>query len=265
MTLLELCKAIDLPKDFAKEVMDADIGDLTGHVDGLMDIKTAEQTYESIKSLSGTEILALQLTAALRCRESYIQKGISEQIFVDTFKCFSRFVGEHMRTFDYYDFDRGWWTLRHVSMQIFRLGVLEFEKITKDGKPVLSVHIPSDSKMTREALDESYRMAVDFFKDYDFEDFYCSTWLLCPKLKALLPAGSRILNFMADYELTEVYEDSDSYMKWVFVKKYLDFDSLPENTHLQRAIKGHLKAGGTIGAATGLVSKTAFDRIIYRL
>ena len=254
-TLQNLCKDINLPEELAVKVINADISDLLCHVDGLLNAESVEQTYESVKSQSGVKILALQLTVALRCRELYAQMGISEQIFVDTMKCFSRFVGEYIKTYDRCDFDRGWWTWRHISMQIFRLGVLEFEKIIKDGKPMLSVHIPSDSKMTREALDESYRMAAEFFKDYDYESIYCSTWLLCPKLKELLPPDSRILNFMADYEIKEVYEDSDSFMRWVYVKKYPDIDSLPEDTYLRRAIKKHLQAGGTIGGAMGVVSK----------
>jgi len=253
MTLLDLCKLIELPEEITIKVINADISDLTGYMDGLMDMKSAEQTYEHIKSLDGIKILALHLTAALRCRDLYAQEGISEQIYIDTMKSFSRFVGEHKKTFDYYGFDRGWWTCRHIAMQIFRLGVLEFEKIIKDGKPMLSVHIPSDSKMTREALDESYRQAREFFKDYEYEAIYCSTWLLCPKLKELLPPDSRILNFMADYDIKEVYEDSDSFMRWVYVKKYTDIDSLPEDTHLQRAIKKHLQAGGKIGGAMGVV------------
>jgi len=259
--LQKLCEEIDLPKELAAKVIDADISDLICHVEGLLNPESAEKVCEAIKSEIGEKVLALQLTAALYCRKLYAQNGINKQIYIDTMKCFSRFVGEHKKTFDHYGFDRGWWTWRHVSMQIFRLGVLEFEKIIKDGKPMLSVHIPSDSKMTREALDASYRMAVDFFNDYDFEGFYCSTWLLCPKLKALLPSNSRILNFMEDYAITEAYEDSNSFMRWVYVKKYPNNDSLPEDTHLQRAIKAHLQAGGTIGGAAGLVSKTAFDRI----
>lgn len=242
--ILSLCRDIDMPEEMAKEVANTPVQKIEINAD---------------TSLSddprGVKMLALHLTEALNTRETYKQKGISNDIYVETMKCFSRFVREHKKQFDCYGFDRGWWTWRQLYLQIFRLGALEFEIKNKDGKDMLSVHIPSDAVMTKEALDASYKWATEFFEeyfaDYDYEGMYCDTWLLAPPLRDFLPENSKILNFMADYEILSTNPDSDSYKMWVYWKDYPDIASLPEDTSLHRAIKKHLLAGGKIGTALG--------------
>ena len=56
-------------------------------------------------------------------------------------------------------FDRGWWAYRQTSMQIFRLGVLEYEFDRLEGESVIALHIPSDARLTAEAVDRSLEQA----------------------------------------------------------------------------------------------------------
>ena len=259
-----LCEEIELPEEFTAEVIDFikdfDFSSVCEHINNLLLPEKAEAAYEALREAEGDrgiKMLAYQLSAALLCRKSYNEKGISNKIFIDTMKCFSRFVKEHKIQFDCYGFDRGWWTWQQLSMSLFRLGVLEFEMRTDEGVNILSVHIPSDSVMTREALGDSYNRAAEFFpkyyKEFKYEGMYCNTWLLAPALKDMLPAGSRILNFMEDYEILSETPDGDSFLMWVYWKEYPNYESLPEDTSLRRAVKKHLLAGGKIGEARGRV------------
>jgi len=203
----------------------------------------------------GTGKLINQLAAAADCRNIYALMGIDDSVFINTMKCFSRYVREHMVQFGCYGYDRESWAWRHLSLRMFRLGVLEFEPIYyKDGRKAISVHIPSDSVMTREALDASYKQAMEFepFGDYRSGNFYCSSWLLAPVLKELLPESSRIRNFMNDYEIIKTDSGDSEVMRWVYKKEYPDIVSLPEETSLQRAIKKHLLSGGHIGEGIGI-------------
>ena len=265
--LMALCQDLDIPQEISYEVAyfseTFDINPVTHLVEDLSIAEKADKANNILLALGddprGIRILTLHLTAALNSRELYVQKGISDYIFIDTMKCFSRFIREHFGQHDHYGFDRSYWTWRQLSLLLFRLGTLEFEIKILEGTNVLSVHIPSDAIMTRERLDASYKWAKEFFaqyfSDFHYEKLYCGTWLLSPVLKELLPEGSKILNFMDDYEIFKVNPDTQWFMKWVYQKNYPDLASLPEDTSLRRAIKKHLLTGGTIGDASGYYRK----------
>lgn len=259
--ILSLSRKICLPQDVVAEIpavwANLEMAAISSHINAIVKPDTRENAYKALKDLfddadsKGFKMLVSYLYAALHTREIYVQKGIDEDIFVDTMKCFSRQVNEHLMAFGYYGYDRGSWTVRHLSAQMFRLGILEFE-ICKDTS-TLSVHIPSDAVMTNEALAQSYNLAKSFFanQEVEYTGIFCETWLLSPALKELLPHGSRILNFQKDYEIIKLIEGEKEVMKWVYKREYSDLNQLPETTHLQRSIKRHLLAGGSIGEAVG--------------
>ena len=251
-----LCQELDMPHEISAEAASVDISQISRHIDTLISPEINDEVYKTIaadigEDPRGIRTLALHLTAALKSRELYDQRGINNAIFIDTMKCFSRFVREYTAQYDHYGFNTGFWSWRQLSLKLFRLGVLEFETTEREGKKVLSVHIPSDAVMTKEALACSYKWAAEFFNNYEYEYIYCDTWLLSPALKDMLPEGSRILNFMADYEILSTAPDAKDFMTRVYVKEYPDYASLPENTSLQRAVKKHLLAGGKVGNAFG--------------
>ena len=258
--ILDLCRDLDMPERIANEAASADISPMQKYIDGLLSKETGDETYKALaesigEDPRGIKMLALQLAAALRSREMYAKRNFSDQIYIDTMKCFPRFIQECEWRTGHPGFDTGWWSWRHLSLTLFRLGTLEFETNDVDGIKTLSVHIPSNAVMTRENLNASYKWAAEFFTWYDYEYIYSDTWLLSPALKELLPEGSRILEFMSDYDIEKINPDGQSFMEFLFKKKYPDIDSLPEDTSLRRAVKKHLKAGGKIGDAFGRYRK----------
>lgn len=276
----QLSEELDMPEEVTAKLRHcievADYSMVEPYFNGLFCLETGEKAAKAIKEWgqgqdkSGICALSVYLVAALRSWKIYEELGIGRDIYLDTMKVFSRFVGEHKESFGEYGFDRDFWIYRQLSASLFRLGTLEFEMVHMDrewaeerndpekiGTPVLSVHIPSNAVMTREGLDNSYRLAQEFFPRFFpaflYEDAYCSTWLLSPYLKELLPPTSRILLFQSDYEILNVDEEDKSFMTWVYKREYGDYMLLPEDTSLMRAVKQRLLSGGKIGSASGVV------------
>ena len=141
---------------------------------------TAESAWEAVSArLPGEEEddgmahLAASLAAAGHTRRLYRENGVGEDVYRATMGCFARFLRETREIAGRWRYDRAFWTWRQTGGLLFRLGALEYEYCVWEGEalppglergaPVLSVHIPSDASLTREALDQSYAQAERFF------------------------------------------------------------------------------------------------------
>lgn len=297
-TLQELCSMIDLPEEVTQRLLALErSGEVSCVSEGIGDLaateaesKTAEVTDSLCRALTdperwedarkvlkekngadedGMKMLLCMMHAMQHSHKLYIEENISDQIFADTMKCFSRFVREHMASFGTYGFDRDFWTGRQLSLLLFRLWELEFEMISpadeeaesesSKKKITLSVHIPSDADLSPESCDASFRMAESFFKEHFPEVsegcFSCDSWLLSPALKELLPPESRIMKFQSRFEVKHWNKEADACLEWVFKRKDLPLCDLPEETSLQRKMKAYLLAGGQVGEAYGELRK----------
>ena len=259
-------------------IKNMDLAQFEPQFSGLFSLVTGAESTKEISTLCKTDedptgdhgfkALAIYLAAAQHTREIYFDLGIDDSIHLATIGAFKLFVNEFKKSYGHYGFDRDFWIYRQLSAKLFRLGVLEFEILTlsKDvhpvgtvlgGSPVLSVHIPSNTIMTRDTLDASYRMAREFFSkhfpNYNYQCVYCSTWLLSPVLKQILKPDSRILEFQSDYEITYVNLETNGTLKWIYKRDYDDYTQLPEETSLMRNIKQIVLNGGKLGYASGYV------------
>lgn len=259
MDILELARKLDIPGEVVSSL--APVPEAAPYLHGLCGETyeaNATALHEAIgRDENGLKILSAMLEAALLTWEEYARRGISEKTYFATMGCFSRFIREHMESFGVYGFDRWWWTGRQTSLQLFRIGSLEYELGTTDGKKWISVHIPSDADLSDEALDESLSEAHaflhKFFPAYESVEFHCHSWLLSPTLGKLLPESSRINRFRNRFELQGFDEEADDYKLWVYKNKFLRTEDFPENTTLQKNMKEFLLQGGKVGAAWGKI------------
>lgn len=250
---------------------------LAPRIKDLSEVQNAQASQQALAALlasieddTGLAQLAVHLAAAEHTRQRYRAAGVDETIFIETMRCFSRFLTETHTNTGRWIFDRAFWTWRQLSCRLFRLGALEFEYRTADGMPppglktgdaLLSVHIPSDARLTDEALSTSYAQMRRFFAGEGAvfcmqgapKAVVCGTWLLAPALQPLLPAQSGIRRFASDYALYDVDENDNSFYQWLF-GGFAPIEQLPERTSLQRAAKKHLLKGGKIGSARGVLS-----------
>ena len=266
--LTELCHSIDLPAEITEAVLSVqsskEFTDLLPQAHPLLEELLTPATWDDalgrLKALIGEDPLGIKILTFMLicCGEtwcSYQSLGISGDIYIETLKCFTRFINEHQESYGTFGFDRDFWTMRQLAARLFRLGTLEFE-LTEDGEgKAVHVHIPSDADLTPEARHSSYDMAKDFiarfFPAYEDAPFLCTSWLLSPALKECLPEGSRIRSFQDEYEVTDVFPEPDSFLTWVYKRPDIPVADLPEDTSLQRNLKKYLLAGGKVGEAKG--------------
>lgn len=267
-----LCARIFLPLDMRRRTIEAhhqiDYPALEAEMEMLFHRETWEAgRNELTRKLGddpdGRKILACMLQCARKSEALYRTLGIPETIFDATFRCFSRFVEEHRTSYGTEAFDRDWWTAHQISLQLFRLGELEYEMTTLDDKAVVSIHIPSDAVLQTGELRKSVQQANAFFAVYfpNYKDvpYICHSWLLEPALAQVLPPTSHIRSFQRSFTIDHVDYGARDFIEWVFKNPNLPMKDLPEDTTLQRNLKHYLLSGGDIGEALGILVAEPFS------
>jgi hypothetical protein len=157
------------------------------------------------------------------------------------------------------------WLTLHFRGILYRLGRLQFQRndIPEATGPALSVHITADGPLTPRACDESFAWAARFFRRHYPDEGYrwavCGSWLLDEQLAGYLPPDSNIIRFQQRFQVPEgapTHEADLTVLKYVFDRPPTpllpgELDALPQETSLQRAIVGHLRAGGHWWERTG--------------
>lgn len=207
------------------------------------------------KDTDGIKILSCMLRAALVAYEVYQEKGISDDTFFATMRCFTRFIDETYIMVGEFCFDRYWWTSRQVGCHLFRIGELEYEMKQMDKEVFIDIHIPSDAEFLPAAVEKSLQDAHAFFEKYypslREAEYRCHSWLLDSQLKSMLSKNSNIVAFQNRFEIFDKGEVDTEFIEWLFQTKSTDYNALPENTSLQMKVKKHLLAGGVIRTAYG--------------
>lgn len=260
-----LCRRIGMPEEVTQKLLAMadplpDLHKLTREetwTEGLQEVKAALG-----EDPDGMKMLRCMLHCALTARAEYRMLGLSAEIYFHTMGCFSRFVREHWDSYGRYGFDRDFWTVRQVSCRLFRVGELEYELIRLDGRPVISLHIPTDVRLhaplLRASVEQAREVLVRAFPAYGGAPMFCRSWLLSPALWELLPPDSNILAFQRSFRITALPTPSTGVILWVFKNPKLSPEDYPEDTTLQRNLKAYLKAGKTFPDARGFLVEEPF-------
>lgn len=271
MKLIELCNLLEIPHQVQTMILDnekdIDFKSIEQELEQMKNPERWENALECMKSLLGTDddgmkILTCQLYCICDTYTKYNKLGISKEIFIATMKFFTRFLQDHMNRHGTYRYVWAWWAVRQISMVEFRIGELEYEMRIKDDRKVIDIHIPADADMTMSKLRASYLDALNFFNkyysDYAGADMICSSWLLAPSLKNVLPESSRIIRFQKNFIIEHIDEDSLGFMDWIYGSRNIPIEDLPENTSLQRKLKPYLRNNGKIEWASGTLITNPF-------
>lgn len=240
-----------------------DLGQVENYLNGMMDMDTAQQSYRDLKAFFKEDegclkMLYCQLECARRLFGQYREKQIAKSIYVDTMKCFTRFIEECREKNRRMYFDRGWWTYRQISMNIFRIGALEYQFKEYEGEKVIALHIPSDADMSRDSVEASFQQAELFFqtyyREYEYSKYTCNSWLMSPVLRPLLSRDSNILSFQNRFSIIKEDREDKEYIEWLFcVPTDTEYEELPQATSLQRKVRELLLKGGAVGSAFGIM------------
>lgn len=265
MTHDELYEMIHLPEGVRKQLKEYEKqrkGELpTELVDKLFRRDTWGEAIKELQIFLGEDpysmnILWEQLNFVCNYSfEEYRKKGISVDIFEDTFEFITRFVSPTRDINGKYRYDLAWWFQRQITLQEFRIGSLEFEFVELNNQRRVEIHIPSDANMSLKALCQS-------IKDFKtFEEVYMpnwlnveivtETWMIMPELEELLTAESKILQFKSLFDIDSVDYEQTWYMEWIFPGYTEINENLPEKTTLHRKLKEYLLSGKKFGIAKG--------------
>jgi len=197
----------------------------------LNDIKIEDVNIrqEDITEKDGKKNFLLFLYLCEELSEKYGQKGISEEILLDTLADLGSWLDIWSERKGGLYLGEVAWLRNHISMNLFKLGRLQFafgkaesdvpEKNIKKGDNVIEVHIPWGGALIKEECERSFEKAIKFFKEfypeYEYKCFTCHSWLMDETLKKLLKPESNILAFQ---NMFEVFNPEESYniLKYVF-------------------------------------------------
>lgn len=268
MNLKKLYEGIKLQPQMAKQVdaflTQCDLDALEPVVQQICNIRTNVAGNQKLQEMfeesapGNIPLLAVHLLCAVHIYEVYQEKGISDQIYYDTMGAFTRFCQECYDINGCWYYDRAFWTYRQVSMQLFRIGILEYEFIELDGESMITVHIPSDVVFSEENLQHTFRTAKEFFAVFypecSGQSICCRSWLMAPKLRELLPDTSGIIRFQNCFTNIKETPQKDACLYWLFHAgtdtKICDY---PEDTSLQRKVKAMMLNGDHLGAGFGVL------------
>ena len=264
MNISTLCDRINLQPEIKSRVLkfsnEFDFNSVNDQLRGFQNYEKMSESLAELQSIlredtDNIKILSCMLKASADVYEIYKGKGISDDIYFDTMKCYTRFIDETYKMTDKLYFDRYWWTTRQAGCHLFRIGELEYEMKHIDGVIIIGIHIPSDVYFSPTAIDESLSNAKRFFAEYFPElsnaEYRCHSWLLDRQLKEMLNESSNILNFQNRFEIFDEGEVGTDFIEWLYNTKSTDYAVLPESTSLQKNVKKHLLSGGVIRNAYG--------------
>ncbi|MBU5461225.1 acyltransferase domain-containing protein [Lachnoclostridium sp. MSJ-17] len=264
MNISTLCERISLQPEIKSRVIEFangfDFNSVNKQLNGFQNYEMMSEALAKLQTILGEDpdnikIFACMLKASADVYEIYKSKGISDEIYFATMKCYTRFIDETYRMTGKLYFDRYWWTTRQSGCHLFRIGELECEIKHIDGDIVIGIHIPSDVDFSPSAIDVSLVSARQFFSNHypklSNAEYRCHSWLLDRQLKEMLNDSSNILSFQNRFEIFDEGEVGTDFIEWLYNTKSTDYAALPENTSLQRNMKKHILSGGIIRNAYG--------------
>lgn len=158
------------------------------------------------------------------------------------------FFAEFTETDEYYEgYPVDAWTAR-ISPEKACYPKSEWELFITDTDPVISVHIPPSKDFTPENMEAAYSACLKVFKqsfpEYKPKAFYCHSWLMEPQLRDLMKPTSNILAFQGKYLRFPRISDGKAVLTFLFDDPTItNWEDLPENSSLQRAVKQHYLDG----------------------
>ena len=232
-----------------------------------------QDKVDALAGSAGMHPYTLWLLVLIECagqvKPAYMEKGVSEKIFWDTFADLKYKLWECWDNYGIWGNFVAFWYGIFFRADIVKLGRLEYEYSTYDletpyvcgehtvrkGDPVLSIHIPSSCEpFDREAVMESLRLAHAFFGK-EVLICKCHSWLLYPGYEEVWPQGGNVRSFRSLFDVISSGDSEEFGDGWrVFSAAWgSEPDRLPEKTSMHRSFKKHILSGGKHGSGDGML------------
>lgn len=222
--------------------------------------------------------LAITLLLTQKSHEIFVEMGISERVFIDSMKNIRVWMEAYidgnsdrfgMREYGYVRNNLRGVILRHGRLE-FQHGHFESDDyeieghIIKQGSPVIFTHIPADGPFPPEAVEESFRLAYQYYKLAEFTPFVTHSWLIHPAIKKICKPESNMVKFCDCFHYLYHGDQEKWWDLWRVFGGGASYDYLtllPENTSLQRSVKAYLLEGGKLGEAYGVLLHNGEKRL----
>lgn len=251
MKLTEFCKEINFPRE--AEARLEKMNDTEYEEIKILFQKDKDAFFKEILKKDDSWMWFLYYYSRMACDtwEKYKNRGISEEIFRDTFSDITIWCENCRKKTGNYGIHQYDWIVLHIEMKLFRLGRLQFETVQKED--VVNVHIPQGIPLDREECIKSFRKAFLMFGRE--KAFLCHSWLLGPELPTILGEESNIIKFRDFFEIVRYDYDIPEAEERIFGKVHKDPSLYPEVTSLQKNAKTYLLRGGRLGNGIGILKK----------
>ena len=138
-----------------------------------------------------------------------------------------------------------------------RLDKAGWTKILSEGDPVLSVHIPSGSPLSHDAVLDSYRRAAELMKncrpDHKLRALVCVSWLMEPMVGKLMEGRGNIAAFQRDFIPYPVVSRGRAVYTFLFHMPDATPAEVPADTTLRRRIRDRMLDGKYIYELGGIL------------
>jgi len=248
---------INSDEKLSKKLCELEVSYLSGESTSAAREELAAATGENIHTLE----MLLLLCCAVTLREIYADRGYSEDIFLGVLTDLRCKLLECRRVRGAWGTFVFSWFFRFYNCTRFPLGRLQFE--TKEsnydykdairvGDTLYNCHIPSSGPLTPESVEESLRLAYEFYGIEGVMPVVCHSWLLYPQHYGLFGANTRA--FADRFDVIDVDEQTDNSDAWrVFGTESNDLEAFPQETSLQRNFYRYLKDGNKMGNGYGVI------------
>ena len=133
----------------------------------------------------------------------------------------------------------------YVKKETVELKKTEWTPVLKKGDTVVGVHIPPNGSLKDEDVEETIKKTREFiaryFPDVDYKAFCCGSWLMDSQLFDMVGHESNIAKFGKRFKKITRKSNGHGVFYFVFLKRnditYIDYNELPENTRLEKALK----------------------------
>lgn len=133
----------------------------------------------------------------------------------------------------------------------------QWDCIGRPGDNCLGMHIPRKADISLETVKKACasarKIAAERYPEFNIGVINCCSWLLDPKLEELMGSQSKLAGFLNCFVKYPYKDSGKAIFGFVFPKRYESYETLPENTSLQRKLKQLYIDGGYIHSYGGIV------------
>lgn len=164
------------------------------------------------------------------------------------------------------------WIKNHLQCELFRIGRLQYQlyrcknrTLNYDllpfdyGDNLIYIHIPQGEKLIYADCIDSLHSAKAFFSEhfpnYEYEYFFCESWLLYDENYAFMEVSSNILQFQSLFDIVFSDTDDSQAIERIFGRRRFIKSHYPENTTLRRNAKKYMMDGNKLGIGIGVIDK----------